>query len=106
MAEDHIEREMPMLPRDAAFQRLMQAAKEYNDLSPPRPEPTEPPLIVPTLKHCNPNNFHLGLNMYLDAGGHMPGKIPVVVVPARPADLRRYRSRRTVRALLATLKLT
>jgi hypothetical protein len=93
--------------RDAALEKLTAALLEYEALSPKPTEPTEPPCIEPTLKHCDPSAFHLGYNMILDAGGYMPGKIPVVVIPARPEDIRRYRrNKRTVHALLVTLGLT
>ncbi len=75
----------------AAYDALVKAAEAYGRLAPKRPDPTEPPRIVPTLLHCDPSSFHRGFNMICDAGGYMPGKIPVVVVPARPEDIRRYK---------------
>ena len=94
------------LELEAAYAKLVKAAEEYGKLAPKRPEPTEPPQIAPTLLHAAPSNFHRGYNMMLDAGGYMPGKVPVVVVPARPQDLRRYARKRTVRSLLAHLGLS
>ena len=92
--------------KEEALDRLTKALAEYAALCPKLPEPTEPPEIVPTLKHCCPSNFHRGANMMLDAGGYMPSKIPVVVIPARPEDIKRYRRKRNVQALLTELKLT
>lgn len=94
-----------MSTHEAALEKLMTALEEYNALKPKRPEPTEPPKIAPTLKHCTPDSFHLGYNMTLDAGGYMQGKIPVIVVPAREEDIFRYRRFRSVRSLLIALQL-
>ena len=92
----------------AAYDNLVKAAQEYGRLCPQRPEPKETPTIKPTLRHADPSNFHFGVNMLLDAGGYMPGKIPVVVVPARPEDLRKYARYGSVsaRKLLAMLGLS
>lgn len=90
----------------AAYANLVKAAEEYGKLAPQRPEPTEPPLIVPTLLHATPSNFHRGYNMMLDAGGYMPGKIPVMVIPARPEDLRAYACFRRAKQLRAVLGLS
>lgn len=92
----------------AAYDNLVKAAEEYSKLTPKRPEPKGPPRIAPTLKHCEPSNFHSGYNMLLDAGGYMPGKIPVVVIPARPEDLRKYARYGSIsaRKLLAMLGLS
>lgn len=57
------------------------------------------------LRHAAPNNFYPGLNMMLDAGGFMPGKIPVVVLPARPEDIRRYKRLGTLGKFLRHLRL-
>lgn len=43
--------------------------------------------------------------MMLDAGGYMPGKIPVIVVPARPEDIRRYKRLGTLGKFLRHLGL-
>lgn len=93
------------IDRVAALDSLARAAERCNALCPPRLEPTEPPKIEPTLKHTLPSAFLRGYNMVLDAGGYMPGKIPVVAVPARLADLKRYARKRSVRSLLRELKL-
>lgn len=90
----------------AAYTNLVKAAQEYGKLAPQRPEPTEPPLIVPTLLHATPSSFHRGYNMVLDAGGYMPGKIPVMVIPARPEDLRAYACFRRAKQLRAVLGLS
>ena len=43
--------------------------------------------------------------MLLDAGGYMPGKIPVMVIPCRPEDLKRYKQATTINALWHKLGL-
>lgn len=91
--------------KEKALENLMKALEEYNALTPKRPEPTEPPNIAPTLRHCDPSAFHLGYNMICDAGGYMPGKVPVMVIPARREDLLRYRRKRNVQSLLTALGL-
>lgn len=91
---------------DMAYANLIKAAEEYGKLAPKRPEPTEPPRILPTLLHAAPSNFHRGYNMMLDAGGYMAGKIPVIVVPARPQDIRRYKRLGTLGKFLRHLGLT
>lgn len=90
---------------ETAYANLVKAAEEYGRLAPKRPAPTEPPSIMPTLLHAAPSNFHLGYNMMLDAGGYMPGKIPVIVVPARPQDIRRYKRLGTLGKFLRHLGL-
>lgn len=91
---------------EAAYANLVKAAEEYGKLAPKRPEPKELPSIGPTLLHAAPSNFHRGYNMMLDAGGYMPGKIPVIVVPARPQDIRRYKRLGTLGKFLRHLGLT
>jgi hypothetical protein len=91
---------------DAARKKLMEALDEYTALIPPTPKNTAKPRIVPTLRHASPSVFTPGYNMLLDAGGYMPGKIPVVAIPARPQDLKRYRVEGyTVKRLLKLLLL-
>lgn len=89
-----------------AYDALMKACENYSRVAPKRPQPTGAPEIVPTLKHCDPSNFHRGYNMQLDAGGYMPGKIPVVVVPVRPEDVRRYKRLGTLGKFLRHLGIT
>lgn len=91
---------------EAAYANLVKAAQEYGKLAPQIPKPTEPPKIEPTLLHADPSNFHRGYNMLLDAGGYMPGKVPVIVVPVRQEDLRRYARCKTANALRACLGLS
>lgn len=90
---------------DAAYERVVAAMQEFAALVPPPPNPTSPVRIAPTLLHASPNSFRLGYNISLDAGGYMPGKIPVMVIPARAEDLRSYARKRTVQGLLAALGL-
>jgi hypothetical protein len=91
---------------EAAYANLVKAAQEYSKLAPQISKPTEPPKIEPTLLHADPGNFHRGYNMVLDSGGYMPGKVPVIVVPVRPEDLRRYSRCKTVNALRACLGIS
>ena len=79
--------------KDEALDRLTKALEEYTALCPARPEPTEPPQIEPKKMWASPGSFHRGYNMTLDywQSGSMGGtKIPVLVVPLRPADIERY----------------
>lgn len=88
-----------------ARDNFLDAAEKYLKMQPRPPEPTEPPLIEPKLLHADPSSFHRGYNMILEAGGYMPPKIPCIVVPARPEDLRRYARKRTTKALMKELLL-
>lgn len=89
---------------EAAQEKLMQALAEYTALLPKQTEPTSQPIIEPRLMHTSPDSFRLGYNMHLDAGGYMPGKVPVIVVPARPEDLRQYSAKGcSVKRLMARL---
>ena len=83
----------------AAWEKVLQAAEEWGKVAPPSKPPSTPLRIEPTLLHAMPSNFHLGYNMLLDAGGYMPGKIPVMVIPIRPEDIKRYKQSTTVNAL-------
>ncbi len=89
--------------KKAAFDALVKAVDAYGKFCPERVQRKDAPTIQPTLMHANPNNFYRGVNMYLDAGGYMPGKVPVVVVPIRPEDVRKYRNKRTAIFLLRHL---
>lgn len=89
---------------DAALKEVMAAVDKYIALLPKKTD-TDKPQIAPTLRHASPTCFRIGCNMMLDAGGYMPGKIPVVAVPARPEDLRRYARKRSVVAVLKALGL-
>lgn len=85
--------------QQAAFDRLMAAAKEYNDLCPAKPEPSEPPTIEPKRFWALPGVFHLGVNAYLDCWvAPSQGKIPVLVLPLRPEDVEGYITTASVRA--------
>ena len=87
-----------------AQDKLSAAMNEYIALCPPVPEPKEPPMIEPRLQSCAASSFHRGYNMTLDCG-HMPGRIPVVVVPVRACDVKKYRRKTTVNLLLKCLKI-
>jgi len=89
----------------AAWEKVLSAAAEWGKVAPPSDPPATPLKIEPTLLHAAPNSFHLGYNMLLDAGGYMPGKIPVMVIPCRPEDLKRYRQATTINALWHKLGL-
>src|SRR4051812_15245749 len=89
--------------KEEALKVLAAALHAYSALHPKKQTPTEPPNIGPVLMHAAPQNFHLGYNMSLDAGGYMPGKIPVLVVPIRPEDIKHYSQKRTVNAVLAAI---
>lgn len=94
----------PCVSLEEAQKNLMQALAEYTALLPKQPEPTGKPVIEPRLMHTSPESFRLGYNMHLDAGGYMPGKVPVIVVPARPEDLRQYSAKGcSVKRLMARL---
>ena len=84
----------------------MDALNKWQKLAPPPTPPTSPLIIEPTLMHANPNNFHRGCNMTLDSGGYMPGKVPVMVIPCRPEDIKRYKKKgTTINALWHKLSL-
>lgn len=90
--------------KQAAYDELVRAAEAFGKFCPWPEPPKEPPNIRPRLLHANTNNFYAdGLNMFLDAGGYMPGKVPVVVVPIRPEDVRKYKNKRTAVFLLRYL---
>lgn len=91
---------------EQAQENLMKALSEYTALLPKKSEPTGNPIIKPVLMHASPECFRLGYNMHLDSGGYMPGKIPVIAVPARPEDIKRYRTQGySVKRLMALLLL-
>ena len=89
--------------REESQKKLMAALEEYAAWCPKKPEPDSPPNIEPRLMHVAPNNFHLGYNMLLDAGGYMPGKIPVLVIPMRIQDVKQYSRKCTINGLKAAL---
>lgn len=74
-----------------AYENFVKAAQEYARFAPKKPAPVGRPKIAPKIFHASPENFHDGYNMILDAGGRMPGKIPVVALPVRAEDVAHYK---------------
>ena len=89
----------------AAQDKLSAAITEYLSVCPPLQKPKGEPVIEPVNKTCDASNFYLGYNMMLNAGHYMPGQIPVVVVPIRSCDVKKYRRKTTVSSLLKCLKI-
>lgn len=89
--------------KQAAYAELIRACEAYGKFCPTPEPPKEPPTIKPRLMHANPNVFYPGLNIWLDAGGYMPGKVPVIVVPVRREDIQKYKTKRTAFFLLRYL---
>ena len=94
----------PLTPeQQAAWDNVLKACEAWGAVAPPSEASTEVPVIKPTLRHAAPENFRIGVNMMLDAGGSMPGKIPVIVLPIRPQDIRKYKNKRTATFLLRSI---
>lgn len=89
---------------EEAMDELKAALDRLQKLRPPPPEPKDPPTIEPRQLASMPGSFHRGYNMFCDVL-RCPGKIPVVVIPVRDEDVRRYKRKRTVKALLKALQI-